>query len=638
MSSDQRIVSLDTFRLIALDEGGVRGSPAHRRLVCNIEGAGKLVIWGRDGSRRNIDAVLSAGLPCTVECESSSPRPEMARRFGHTHSVSPNAELQIVNNRKRAAVEINPEFAQAMELMEAGKQNLFITGKAGSGKSTLLNHYRANTQQTPVILAPTGIAALKVRGQTVHRFFGFGIDATPEKIQAGGSRPRDPDLYKQLKTIIIDEVSMLRADLLDCIDMFLRKYGPKRNTLFGGVQMVFVGDLYQLPPVVPGDLQGVFHTVYQTPYFFSAKALEGISLEIVELEKVYRQRDAAFIDLLNRIRDGSADDNDLARLHECVDPDFELEDDSSCICLTTTNRTADRINGARLLRLPGDPVVSAADLGGEFSRDYFPTSVELSVKKGAQIMMVNNDPEGRWVNGSIGRIESVKRRQGDEIFLSVRLRDKNQLVEVERFTWELVRFDQKDGRIVTEPAGSFTQLPVRLAWAVTIHKSQGQTFDHIVVDLESGAFAAGQIYVALSRCTSLEGLLLKQSINKDSIRADPRIMQFLVDRRGPEHDQSTLTDSVEVSRRESFETFRILSFDEGGVRGGPESRRLVCNIEGGGKLSIWGGDGSRRNIDTVLNADLPCTVECDSMPPSQKFAQKFGHTRWVSQDAYLQVV
>ena len=426
-------------------------------------------------------------------------------------------------------IEINPEFARALGLMEAGERNLFITGKAGTGKSTLLEHFRANTSRDPVILAPTGVAALNVRGQTVHRFFGFGIDTTPEKVRASRARPRNPDLFRKLTTVIIDEVSMLRADLLDCIDAFLRKHGPRRRTPFGGVQMVFVGDLYQLPPVVTGEEREIFRTVYETPYFFSAGALDGDQLEIVELEKVYRQKDADFVELLNRIRNDSVDDEDIARLNARLDRDFEPAREEFCVSLTTTNRNADRINASKLATLPGRTSVSRADVAGDFGREHYPTATELAFREGAQIMMLNNDAASRWVNGSIGTIESLEEDEEGEDFLFVRLRDGDDLVEVRPHTWDLVRFTLADGRIVSEAIGSFTQLPFRLAWAVTIHKAQGKTFDRIVVDLERGAFAAGQTYVALSRCTSFEGLVLRRPIARSSIRADWRIRRFLTE-------------------------------------------------------------------------------------------------------------
>ena len=425
------------------------------------------------------------------------------------------------------AIEINPEFARALASMEAGERNLFVTGKAGTGKSTLLEHFRATTRREAVVLAPTGVAALNVRGQTVHRFFGFRVDTTPEKVRTSRRKPRDPELIAKLRTIVIDEVSMLRADLLDCVDLFLRKHGPTPNAPFGGVRMVFVGDLYQLPPVVTGREREIFHTVYETPYFFSARALANEEVEIVELRKVYRQKDAGFVDLLNRVRNDSVDEDDLARLNARFQPGFEPANDVFHVSLTTTNRNADRINETRLASLPGRARVSHANVAGDFGREHYPTATELAFKEGAQIMMLNNDPGGRWVNGSVGTIESFEQDEEGEDFLSVRLRDGDDLVEVRPHTWDLIRFGLADGRIVSEPIGSFTQLPFRLAWAVTIHKSQGKTFDRIVVDLERGAFAPGQTYVALSRCTSFEGIVLRRPIAKGSIRTDWRIRQFL---------------------------------------------------------------------------------------------------------------
>ena len=430
-------------------------------------------------------------------------------------------------DRTAPVVEINPAFARALERMESGERNLFVTGKAGTGKSTLLEYFRANTSRDPVLLAPTGVAALNVGGQTIHRFFGFGIDTTPEKVRASRSKPRHPELYRKLATVVIDEVSMLRADLLDCVDLFLRKHGPKRRAPFGGVHMVFVGDLYQLPPVVTGNERTIFHTVYDTPYFFSARSLANADLEIVELEKVYRQTDAEFVELLNRIRNDSVTADDLDRLNARLDPGLDSRDEVFQVTLTTTNRNADRINEAKLASLPGKTLVSRADVAGDFGREYYPTASDLAFKEGAQIMMLNNDAAGRWVNGSIGTVESEERDEDGDDFLFVRLRDGDDLVEVRPHTWDLVRFVLADGRIVSEPVGYFTQLPFRLAWAVTIHKSQGKTFDRIVVDLERGAFATGQTYVALSRCTTFEGIVLRRPIAKSSIRADWRIRQFL---------------------------------------------------------------------------------------------------------------
>ena len=435
------------------------------------------------------------------------------------------------------SIEINPAFARALERIASGGRNLFITGKAGTGKSTLLEYYRANAAERPVILAPTGVAALQVGGETVHRFFGFGIDVTPEKVRKSRRKPRRPEIYKKLRTLIIDEASMLRADLLDCVDMFLRKHGPKRGAPFGGVQMVFVGDLYQLPPVVTNSEREIFRSVYATPYFFSASALANGDLEIVELEKVYRQSDAAFVTLLNSVRNDSVDDADVAHLNARVNPAFEPPDDVFCISLTTTNRNADRLNASKLASLPGTRSVSIAEISGDFGREQYPTSTELAFKAGAQVMMLNNDSMGRWVNGSLGVIESVAAWDEGRHGVTIRLRDWHTAVEVESHAWEVIRFVLQAGELSSEPVGRFTQLPFRLAWAVTIHKSQGKTFDNVVIDLERGAFAAGQTYVALSRCTSFEGIVLRRPVKRSSIRADWRIQKFLTGYRYRESEQ-----------------------------------------------------------------------------------------------------
>ena len=451
----------------------------------------------------------------------TEPRPGLRRRPKKISLPDSPAES--------AEIEINPEFARALERMRSGKGNLFITGKAGTGKSTLLEYFRAHAEQEPVILAPTGVAALNVRGQTVHRFFQFRIDVTPSKVRESRKRPRNASLYGNLNTIVIDEVSMLRADLLDCIDIFLRKHGPRRRRPFGGVQMIFVGDLYQLPPVVSGEEREIFRTLYKTPYFFSAAALRNAELDIIELDKVYRQQDARFVEILNHVRNDSVDETDIAALNARLDTSYTPTPDEFSITLTTTNRNADATNDRKLKSLPGKARVSVANIEGEFGREHYPTSVELAFKPGAQIMLLNNDPERRWVNGSIGTIESTRQRDNGGPTVMVRLNDGDSIVKVEPHAWELIRFALENGQIATERIGRFRQLPFRLAWAVTIHKSQGKTFDKIVVDLERGAFAAGQTYVALSRCTSLEGIVLKRPISEKSIRADWRVCKFFTE-------------------------------------------------------------------------------------------------------------
>ena len=425
-------------------------------------------------------------------------------------------------------LDLNSQFKRALQLMEKSQQHLFITGKAGTGKSTLLNYFCNKAKKRVIVLAPTGVAALNVKGQTIHRFFNFYIDVTPEKIRKKKTRPNDPNLYKKLNTIIIDEVSMLRADLLDCIDTFLHIYGPNTLQPFGGVQMVFVGDLYQLPPVVKNNERNIFHTHYATPYFFSAKALDSAMLEVVELETVYRQKDEQFVGLLNKIRNNSVEDTDIEELNQRYLPGPHIpEKEVFTINLTTTNKKADEINVTHLNALNGKLHCSEAEMYGDFGKEYYPTAIELQYKMGAQIMLLNNDRKKRWVNGSIGIIERVDRNDEGKEYLCMRLHDSNKLVPVYPFMWEVYKFSVEDGVIDSKPVGSFTQYPFRLAWAVTIHKSQGKTFDRVVIDIGRGTFASGQVYVALSRCTSFEGLRLKVPIKKQHIRTDRHIYQFL---------------------------------------------------------------------------------------------------------------
>ena len=407
--------------------------------------------------------------------------------------------------------------------MQQGRRHLLITGSAGTGKSTLLGLFCERVSWDPVVLAPTGVAALNVGGQTVHRFFGFGIDITPESV--GKRRPRNVALYRNLRTLIIDEVSMLRADLLDCVDLFLKRYGPLPGQPFGGVHMVFIGDLYQLPPVVTGMEREALKQRYESPHFFSARALAGVELETVELTKIFRQRHMDFARLLNRVRKNATEGRDIERLNERVDSRFVPPEGQGYITLTGTNRKADSINEARLDALRTPEHESRAVIRGNFAREYYPTQDCLRFKKGAQIMLLNNDNAERWVNGSIGVIEDFTSGGGEEYVL-VRLADSGRLARVEPYQWELIRFELSEGGIVSSPAGTFTQFPFRLAWAVTVHKSQGKTFDRMVVDLDR-VFASGQTYVALSRCTTLEGLVLTRPLAAGSIRSDWRVQQFL---------------------------------------------------------------------------------------------------------------
>jgi ATP-dependent exoDNAse (exonuclease V) alpha subunit len=423
-------------------------------------------------------------------------------------------------------VEINDSFQKALDAMEHGTRSVFVTGRAGTGKSTLLEYFREHTKKKIVVLAPTGVAALNVRGQTIHSFFKFKPGITPATVKRRVDKEQK-NIYEELHAIVIDEISMVRADLLDCVDRALRLNRDRKAEPFGGVQMIFIGDLYQLPPVVGREEEEMINDYYGSPYFFSARSLSDVEFETVELEKIYRQKDISFIRILNAVRDNSIGIKELNDLNARHVPGYvHRQGKDFSVYLAPTNRKVAEINNAELKRLAGTEFVYKAKTDGDFQENQFPTEGKLSLKIGAQVMMLNNDVRGRWVNGSIGKIVSrTKDFNGD--ILGVQLND-GELVQVEPFTWEIFQFYvNDDNQIVPEAVGSFKQYPLKLAWAVTIHKSQGKTFEKVVLDIDTGTFAHGQTYVALSRCTSLEGLTLAKKIEKRHIIMDRRIVDFM---------------------------------------------------------------------------------------------------------------
>ncbi len=551
-------------------------------------------------------------------------------------------------------IDINDRFRHALQLMEHSDRSLFITGRAGTGKSTLLSHFCARTKKKPVVLAPTGVAALNVKGQTIHKFFNFYIDVSPEKIRTHKIKPRNPKLYAKLRTIIIDEVSMVRADLLDCIDEFLRLYGPMKDCPFGGVQMIFVGDLYQLPPVVRQENEEDFARLYDTPFFFSARCLKETEFSVVELDTIYRQKDGEFVELLNRIRTSEVTDTDIDTLHQRYDPSYQPKGKGFFINLTTTNRKADEINAHHLASLSTKLHTTNAKISGDFGPEYYPTATELQFKIGAQIMLINNDTQGRWVNGSIGVIESIKRDEDDRAFIRIQLEDDGDVVHVYPHTWEVYKYGLDGGEIVANAIGSFTQFPFRLAWAVTIHKSQGKTFDHVMIDLDRGTFASGQLYVALSRCTTFEGIVLKSRIERRHIQTDERIVEFLrahayVPPSEPLAEDAALEAAItpeelgklSVPAAEATEARRILSkLAEGidpisGQRFAADSPYLHPEILAALKFALTMRDPRGHGRDMPYRAGAGWTeserreliAACKAGMSSTDMAEKFGRSR-----------
>ena len=424
---------------------------------------------------------------------------------------------------EKEPLELNADFQYGLDQIEKEGKNLFVTGRAGTGKSTLLQLFRRTTRKKTVVLAPTGVAALNVGGQTIHSFFGF----PPHFLNAKDiKKRRNRRLYKNIEVLIIDEISMVRADMLDNIDLFLRINREDPHP-FGGVQVVFFGDLFQLPPVVSSDVESqLFQHFYDSPYFFSARVFqENFPMEMLELRKVYRQDNRHFLRLLDAIRLNQADFDDLEDINERYLPDFQSE--GGYITLSARNATVNSINRRELDRIPLPAEVFLASVTGSFNPKQFPTEAALNLKLSAQVMFVKNDPKKEFVNGTIGKIV---RFEEDKIIVRVaRSENGYREIEVEKMDWEILKYVQsKDdpNKIETETVGTFQQYPLKLAWAITIHKSQGKTFDKVIIDLGKGAFEHGQTYVALSRCRTLEGVVLKQPLRQRDILTDEKIVDF----------------------------------------------------------------------------------------------------------------
>jgi len=418
---------------------------------------------------------------------------------------------------------LDQTFQEILHQLEHSQEHYFITGRAGTGKSTLLQVYKKTTHKKVVVLSPTGISALNVQGQTIHSFF----QLAPKLLQRTDIHlnNRLVRLLKSLEVIIIDEISMVRADVLDAVDNSLRLH--RKNSLpFGGVQMLFFGDLFQLPPVLSSpEEKEYFRTFYTSQYFFDAHCLRPIrNLQMIELTKVYRQSERHFIRLLDELRTMQTDYDTLDDLNERYLPDEVIQEPFLTLC--STNAAAQKINADRLAEIHNPSFYYSADVSGTFSEKVFPTDYKIELRQDAQVMLLRNDPEKRFVNGSLAIIQELKE---ESIMVRIEKEDgKHQVFELPRMIWEVHKYTYEGGSdaIKSEVTGSFKQYPIRLAWAVTIHKSQGQTYDRVAVDLGRGAFEHGQAYVALSRCKTLGGLFLKKPLKPSDIMVDERIVEF----------------------------------------------------------------------------------------------------------------
>ena len=434
----------------------------------------------------------------------------------------------MLNKDKSPHIEINKEFKLCLSLIDAGR-NLLITGKAGTGKSTLLRYYRNLNGDSIPVIAPTGIAALNVEGMTIHKFFAFKKNITKQEIVDGKYKPRKKQVetFKALRVLVIDEISMVRADLFDCIDCVLRKHGPSGAKPFGGIQLILFGDLFQLDPVVAREEESYWTSLdYKTKYFFSSNAILPLDLKIVELQKIYRQKDSKFISLLNSVRSDQLTKEELEELNQRVDSEFEPPLDSPYVILTTNNKHVRDINSDKLRRLSGKKHTCKADVEGSVDEnDWGNIDKTLHFKIGAKVIMTNNDFTHAWVNGSVGIIMEFV--DAESPLVKIKLVETGDVVEVARHRFEITKYERQGGKFKTVVVGAITQFPFKLSWAITVHRSQGQTLSHVIVDPHGGFFAEGQLYVALSRCTEFEGLSLTKKLKAKDLKVNRSVHRFL---------------------------------------------------------------------------------------------------------------
>lgn len=462
----------------------------------------------------------------------------------------------------------NKEFQDALNLVKYTRQSLFLTGKAGTGKSTFLRYICENTKKKHVVLAPTGIAAINAGGSTLHSFFKLPFyPLLPDDPNLSLQKGRIHDFFKytkahrklleELELIIIDEISMVRADIIDAVDRILRVYSHNLREPFGGKQILLVGDVFQLEPVVKNDEREILNRFYPTPYFFSAQVFGQIDLVSIELQKVYRQSDPVFVGVLDRIRNNTVGAADLQLLNRRYGVDIAQAEADMYITLATRRDQVDHINERKLNELPGDAVTFSGEIHGDFPESSLPTSQELVLKTGAQVIFIKNDFEKRWVNGTIGVVSGMD-LDTDTLYV---VTDDGKECDVKRESWRNIRYkyNEEKKEIEEEELGTFTQYPLRLAWAITVHKSQGLTFARAVIDFTGGVFAGGQTYVALSRCTSLEGIQLKKPVSRADVFVRPEITQFA--RRF--NDQQAIDRALKQAQADLQYAAAARAFDQG---------------------------------------------------------------------------
>jgi len=449
-------------------------------------------------------------------------------------------------------------FETAERYVRFTGKSIFLTGKAGTGKTTFLKYITQNISKRYVVLAPTGVAAINAGGTTIHSFFQLPLCPYLPDVKELVTEYQMPERYRRLKKerlkiirtldlLIIDEISMVRADLLDAVDMSLRTF-RRNDKPFGGVQLLMIGDAHQLSPVVKENERQYMAQVYPSPYFFHSKALQKLDYITIELQKVHRQKDADFLEILNAVREDRITGDILQKLNSRV---AAFSPDEDVIRLTTHNSQADNVNSSKLERLPGEPSMFEAEIEGEFPENSYPADNVLLLKKGAQVMFVRNDAEGRFYNGKIGVVESIT--AGGAVTVTDQ---EGQSIAVEPSEWENIEYalEEESGEIMPKVIGKFRQLPLRIAWAETIHKSQGLTFDRVIIDA-GAAFAFGQVYVALSRCRTLEGISLETSIRPSSVYTDLNVAQFNASQASLESVQDALDHE---ERRHTFDLLKEL--------------------------------------------------------------------------------